>query len=269
MCMRIKQLKPDRKRTLRYFLAVAAAAYACGQSAFAACPMAGVRAVAFAGIVDGDTIQIASAEEADLDGVLAPGSGGEADSESSSRHGARDALRALIAGHALAIAFAGPERDRYGRLRVQLFADGTWVQGSLLEQGLARAEIRPGTRACAAALLAAEARGRDAGHGHWADGPFAVRGPEELAGHIGTFQIVEGTIVGAALRRGRLYLNFGSDWRTDFTVTVAPEDMRLFRREKIDWKSYKGRRVRVRGWVESYYGPQIGVAHPDEIEMLD
>ena len=72
----------------------------------------------------------------------------------------------------------------------------------------------------------------------------------------------------ASVRAGRAYLNFGRDWRTDFTVTIAPEDLKAFRAANIDPASYAGKRVRVRGWIERMNGFEIEAAVPEAIEIL-
>ncbi len=76
-------------------------------------------------------------------------------------------------------------------------------------------------------------------------------------------------MVDAAVVRGRVYLNFGADWKTDFTVTVAPRDRRLFDDAGIDPGAFAGARLRVRGWVKQYNGPMIEVTHPEQIEVLE
>src|SRR5712671_6341754 len=80
--------------------------------------------------------------------------------------------------------------------------------------------------------------------------------PEQLDNRIGTFQIVDGTVTTATLYKGRAYINFGADYRKDFTVTVSPQDMKLFRQARFDVRKLAGQRVRVRGWVEQYNGPE-------------
>jgi len=51
---------------------------------------------------------------------------------------------------------------------------------------------------------------------------------------------------------GRIYLNFGDDWRTDFTVSVAPVDNDLFEEAGIDLLSLAGQRIRIRGWLLNF-----------------
>ena len=97
---------------------------------------------------------------------------------------------------------------------------------------------------------------------------FKVRAVAETEALIDTFQIVEGEVVDAAVVRGRAYLNFGADWREDFTVTVAPKDRRAFENAGLDLESLAGRIVRVRGWLDSYNGPQIVLTHPEQLEIV-
>jgi hypothetical protein len=73
----------------------------------------------------------------------------------------------------------------------------------------------------------------------------------------------------AAVVRGRGYLNFGDDWREDFTISIAPRDRRLFEDGGHPIEDYEGRLVRVRGWIKSFNGPMIEATHPEQIEILE
>lgn len=233
--------------------------------AWADCPSSGSRAITLKSVSDGDTFFTVAGEEVDLDGVLALGSGGEKISAAQSNE-ARSALAELLKQGAISLAFAGQEKDRYGRVKAQVFAGTEWVQGTLLRAGLTKTA---GGEGCAKELLAAEAEARNARRGHWGDESFAVLSPNELSGKTGTFQIVEGRVVTAATQRSRTYLNFGDDWKTDFTVTVSPDDMKRFRAAHVNLRKLEGHRVRVRGWLESYYGPEMELPWPAAIEDLE
>lgn len=161
-----------------------------------------------------------------------------------------------------------PELDRHRRLRAQAFAGGDWLQAELLELGLARVALAPDRTECASELLAIEARARQSRQGLWASPAYAIRSPQDVRRDVGTFQVVEGTVVSAAVKNGRAYLDFGSDWRTDFTVTVDPDDMANFRRTGVDPRSYSGQTIRVRGWVLWHFGPEIEVPNPQSVEVI-
>ncbi len=159
--------------------------------------------------------------------------------------------------------------DRYGRLAVQAFTEeGRWINGELVAEGLARVETLPGEARCAAEALVLEDEARQARRGMWRLAAYQVLSPEEAAAFTNDFQIVEGEIVSTADVRGRIYLNFGADWRTDFTLTIAPGDARAFARAGLNPLNWAGRRVRARGWLSWYNGPQIEVDHPEQIELL-
>jgi hypothetical protein len=180
------------------------------------------------------------------------------------------ALRRLVAGRRLVLRVKEPRLDRYDRLRVQaLLADGDWLQREILRRGLARVSVAPDRPECARELYAAEAEARAAGLGLWASSAYRVRTPESLRWQdLGTFQIVEGKVVNAKVSGGRAYLNFGRNWRTDFTVTISPEDMKRFKVANIDPYSYAEKTMRVRGWIDRLHGFEIEAASPTQIEVL-
>jgi hypothetical protein len=65
------------------------------------------------------------------------------------------------------------------------------------------------------------------------------------------------------------YINFGADWRKDFTVSIRRRDLRDFRKawgERL--KKLEGKAVRVRGWLRLRNGPMIEATHAEQIEVL-
>lgn len=181
-------------------------------------------------------------------------------------------LSEFARGHRATLAVHVPKQDRYDRIRAQVFFEGfeeRWLQVALLRRGLARVNIAPDRSECAAELYAAEREARQKGFGLWANSAYAVRSPENVGRDTGTFQLVEGRVLSVGERDSRFYLNFGSDWRTDFTVTIAPEDRANFRAANIDPAGYQGKYVRVRGFVKQLNGPEIEVATPEAIEPIN
>ena len=236
---------------------------------------AGVRAAEavalVASVVDGDTVVLegAGGDEVRLVGIQAP-------KLALGRAGfrawplaevAKKALQDLVLGKRVTLTFGGRRRDRHGRLLAHLKReDGTWIQGAMLKRGMARVYSFPDNRARVADMLELEARARAQGRGIWGLDLYAVMAPSDTARAIGTFQVVEGRVVDAAKVKGRTYLNFGPDWRTDFTVTIPPGTAKMFR--ILDPLALEGRRIRVRGWLKSYNGPSIEATHPEQIEVL-
>ena len=182
----------------------------------------------------------------------------------------KKALAALALGRTLTLSFGGAEMDRHGRLLAHLHrADGLWLQGEMLRLGMARVYSFPDNRALAAEMLKLEQDARAARRGIWRHPFYAVRAPGETAKAIGTFQVVEGRVRKAAKAKGRIYLNFGDDWRRDFTVAIDAAAERMFRKDKVDPLSFEGRLIRVRGWLKEQNGPLIVASHPEQIERVE
>ena len=146
------------------------------------------------------------------------------------------------------------------------------MQGHLLQQGLARAVVQAGNRACAGELLQAERVAREARRGLWADAAYQIRSadsPLVLSRYRSTFQVVEGRVAGVAQVRGTIYLNFGANWRQAFAVSLRRGDRGLLGAHAGDPKTLQGRLARVRGWIEQRHGPTIDLSTAGLIEVVD
>jgi len=161
-------------------------------------------------------------------------------------------------------------RDRWGRSLAHVVRDdGLWMQGALLMDGLARVYTQPRTADGAALMLDLERTARAARRGIWRDRFYRIRNPDETWGDLDSVQLVEGRVVDAAVVRGTTYLNFGTDWRRDFTFRIGPDAARAFRGAGIDILDLTARRVRGRGWVFPLNGPMIELTHPAALEVLE
>jgi len=218
-------------------------------------------------VIDPVTFELTSGETVRLEGLGSPRAPADHRDRWPYLIEATEDVRALLSeGHISYVPRAAP--DRYGRVIAQVWLeDGTWLNGALADQGLARVETTTNQRRCAGDALAHEFRAREAGLGMWRLSAYEIRRAEETAAFTNDFQIVEGLIVSASEVRGRIYLNFGEEWRTDFTVTIAPSDVARFAESGLDPLSWSGQSLRVRGWLEWYNGPQIEASHPEQIEF--
>ena len=224
-------------------------------------------------IVDGDTLFLDDGREVRLVGIQAPKLplGREGFVAWPLAEEAKAALTELALGRELKIAPGPAPMDRHGRLLAQLYdaETGQWVQGALLSQGMARVYSFYDNRVRIPEMLERERAARAAGRGIWGESWYAVRNPAGLGGDIDSFQLVEGQVLDAAEVRGRGYINFGPDYRSDFTISLDRDALRRFAESGRAPADYIGHRVRVRGWLESYNGPMIEVTHPEQIEVLD
>lgn len=178
-------------------------------------------------------------------------------------------LGAMLIGKTVTLATTPPVKDRHGRLRAQVLVGGAWVQEALLREGQARVALLPAHAECATEFYAAEGAARAAARGVWALPAYGIRKPEQVTkAMVGTFQIVEGRVVVAAVKGGRGFLNFSNDWAHDFTATISPEDMKVFRKARVKPELYTGKMVRLRGIVGWYRGPQIELMGPESVVVL-
>lgn len=225
-------------------------------------------------MLDAETLRLDDGSELRLAGIVAPRA---SDTASDTvfwppASEARRALETAVAGRPIEIASASGKADRYGRLVGQAFVIESgrriWLQALQLAAGHARVHALADRTACLDELLGHERLAQSAGLGLWANAAYQVRPATDtnaLMRYRHTLQLVEGQVVEVAELRGRVYLNFGSDWRSDFTAGIErprgegwPRDMR----------ELKAKFVRVRGFIERRNGPYVELAHPSQLELL-
>ena len=247
-----------------------------GSDMFAACPLETGPARTVTSIVDAHTIALDDGSEVRLAGILppAPPLTAEAPEVWLPEQAAKAALNHLVLGRPIVFGSSGPRSDRYGRILAQVFAgSGTariWIQGQLLAEGHARASVVPADAACLDGLLAQERLARETRAGLWSNPAYAIRDAFrafELYRWRSTYQIVAGRVVKVANIKGRIFLNFGADWRRDFTAGATRRTKNLTAAWAEKLKSLEGRRVRVRGWIERRNGPYIEITHPAQLEL--
>jgi endonuclease YncB( thermonuclease family) len=182
------------------------------------------------------------------------------------------ALAAIVAGRDVTLHGQDDMPDRYGRQPAIVLVSGSdeSVQARLLAQGEALVSGTVTDKDCASILSSAEATGRQARRGTWAD-PAAIKNaesPGDILAGIGRFTVVEGKVLSVRQAGATTYLNFGRNWTRGFAVTISRRMIAAFEAAGIGLKSLENRRIRVRGWVESRQGPRIDVLGVGQIEML-
>lgn len=229
-------------------------------------------------VIDGDSFVMRLADESELSvrlsAVQAPRTAQRAQKAWPYAKEAKAGLAAIIQGRRVQLFYGGESRDRFGRAVAQVHtvdgrgAPDLWVQGELVRLGLVRVYSWKGELADMEALYGFENQARDRSRGLWADPTYAVRkpDPDPLAQDVDSWQIIEGVVTSTADVRGRIYLNFGADYRTDFTVAIAKKNVKRF--DEIKPVELSGARVRVRGWIEMINGPMIWLDHPGRLEIL-
>lgn len=231
-------------------------------------------------VIDGETVVLDDGREVRLIGGIAPRA---ADAGATAPQGAWpaetaavDFLSKLVLGQRVQLAHGqGPKTDRHGRLRAHLFigdaASRQWVQGEMLAAGWARAYAFADTAACAADLKTYETVARTARAGIWAM-PFYQEWDASRSGQLmqrrNHLAIVRGTVRSVARTASGVYLNFGDDWKSDFTVSIAKDAVKREPEFAATLDALKGRTVEARGWIERRNGPMIALTHSSQIDLL-
>jgi len=223
-----------------------------------------------ASVGSGHSLVLVDGRQVRLAGLLAPlPDAGDAIADGLARSAA-SALLLLAGEHELLLVPVVATPDRYGRLRAHLVRarDGLWLQAALLEAGYARVFTTPDTAAGAAALYAAEAKARRARRGLWSVARYRPQPATAVKAQPGRMAVVTGRVREAAKVGGTVYLNFGDDWRSDFTLRLHwPVRRRLPEPQRAaDW--WTGRKLEMRGMLERYNGPMITPSHSEQVRVL-
>ena len=225
--------------------------------------------VAVAAVADGVTFSLTDGRIVRLAALDVPRRGERSEKRNAVADAARAALESLVGGSTVALAPAAPAPDRYGRILAHVAdTEGRWVQAEMAARGLARVAAFADDGTDLTPLLALEETARQAGRGLWALQEFRAIDVHEAARRIDSFQLVEGRVLAVERRSGRTFLNFGADWRSDFTVEIAAKPRRQMLARGLDPDSYRDKMVRVRGWIRSRNGPLIELVRPEQIEVL-
>lgn len=236
-------------------------------------------------IVDARTLRLDDAIELRLSSILAPTAydSPAAPAKWPAERTAIVTLKKRLLGRDITIAIEPTRRDRYGRQlghallptpagRSPVDLEQTWVQAIMVRAGHARVALTPVLdRACARLLLHLEAAASMARRGLWQSSAYQVRKatePNRLLRYRSTYQVVEGVVARVAPSRSAIYLNFGADWKRDFTAKFPRADLRRAGIGSRSLARLANQAIRVRGWIEQRNGPLITVWRPEQIELL-
>jgi endonuclease YncB( thermonuclease family) len=195
----------------------------------------------------------------------------------------RQKLAAWLSGRAVRVApLAVP--DRWDRVPALVWAEGGPPPGSAtlvapssgsvaeaaLVSGFARARPEPLLPPCFSAFRTWEAQGRMSRLGLWSDPYYAILDANDrdgLAQRTGAMALVEGRL---SLGSGRAwtFLRLGRGAGT-FAATLSRRAAKMLANAGLDPGALTGRRIRIRGFLDDRFGPQIDVTSADQIEVLD
>lgn len=191
-------------------------------------------------------------------------------------------LEETFIGKRVWLSYPGLTRDARGRpvAIISLLEEADFtesLQGNWLSQGRALTRLWPDQAEMANAFYPAEDIARLGRFGGWQQGEgsgeadkfpfFAADDPARI--QCNQFVIIQGSLRKVAEKRGGgFYLNFGEDYREDFTLVV---EKRAFpKNQGLEYfQSLIGSTLQMRGWCYLYNGPTIRLEHAHNLRILE
>lgn len=221
-------------------------------------------------VLDGDTIELADGERVRYIGINTPEIDHPPKGAEFFGHEAAEVNRKLVEGKQVRLEFDVQQRDRYGRLLAYVYVDSIFVNAELVKRGYAYAYTYPPNVKHADLFVKLQREAREAGQGLWgARKPHQVVDHQEAGKYIGQYLTVRGRVLRTTRRDKLIYLNFGPNYRTDFTVVIFKTYLPNFTAQGIEPTSfYRGRTVEVTGTIKEYNGPEIIARDPSQIRVV-
>ena len=219
-------------------------------------------------VIDGDTLLLDNQITVRLVGIQSPkiALNRKGFKEWPLGYEAKNALSDMVLNKEVTLYYGGRKMDRYGRTLAHLFLnDGTWVQGEMLKNGMARVYSFADNRAIVHEMLSEENEASEKSLGIWGLKFYEIKPQENSGRFTNSFQLISGTVADVATVRSNTYLNFGEDYKTDFTIVVSGRVKKMFEKMDINLANLKGKNIIVRGWLKYYNGPSINLTHPEQL----
>lgn len=237
---------------------------ACALLFFAALPATAADALHIGGIPNINTLHLSDGTIVRLYGILPPQAATEKTKAWPLHAEALAFLQGVAAGKPITLRMAPTPQNRKGEVLAEaVMPDGESLQMKMVQAGLARVYTTTENPHIATTLYPLEQQARAAKRGIWALDAYAILTPDNASDHMNRFTIVEGKVLDVAMVEGTTYMNFGTDWKTDFTIVAGNALAR-----RIGAEHLKGSKVRVRGWLHSQNGPMITLSHDEQLEIL-
>lgn len=210
-------------------------------------------------VIDGDTLVLTGGTRVRLLGIDTP-EVGEPWAEEATR-----SLQKMAMGKMVTLKECA-RKDPYGRTLAVLQRGGVNINISLLKEGLAVPLLIPPCGALIAnpALLASGSAIKER-KGIYSSRVFKAVKDRNAGAVVGRRSVVLGRIRNIHHGRKVVHLNFGDNWRTDFTIVLFSRGIARFASMGLNPEDLLGRTVYVLGKVQEYDGPEIIVNRPEQI----
>lgn len=183
---------------------------------------------------------------------------------------AKELNQKLVESRWVTLEYDVEKKDKYGRLLCYVFVGDIFVNARLIEEGLAFLYTLPPNVKYVDKLLELQKKAREKQKGIWKVYARGAILAKEAKNHIGELAEVVGRVVKTREKEKLVILYFGQAKKGDFKVAIFKKDWRYFLAKNIVPQTYyTGKKVKVYGKIKNYFGPEIIVSHPAEIEIIE
>ena len=219
-------------------------------------------------VFDGDSILLSDGREIRYIGVDAPETGGYRPAEYYGEQ-SRSLNSDLVMGKIVSIVTDVETTDHYGRTLAYVFVDDTLVNEAVIREGAALARPYPPNLSYQELFCAAMKQARIEEKGMWANTDAWMIPQNDADDYIGLSKTVVGTVIASELTASGVFLNFGFDYASDFTVFIPAGDLDAFYTSGINDPAlaYRGKQIEVIGTITEKNGPSIRITSPCQIHL--
>lgn len=220
-------------------------------------------------VIDGDTIEIRRHARVRYIGINAPEIGQPFYEEAKNRN------RKLVEGKKVKLIVCKSEpNDKYGRMLAWVYVGNTLVNAMMVKEGYAKTFI--------ISSCGAERKEEFEGYernaiknkmGLWSDSKKVLKdkiiSAAEADRYIGEIKSVRGKVINIFETDNAAFLNFGYDYKKDFTIVIFQKHKVKFQKNGItSFNLYKDKEVMVTGRIQQYNGPEIIADDPSQIDII-
>ncbi len=161
------------------------------------------------------------------------------------------------------------KRDKYHRMLAYIFLDnGKMLNELMVEDGFAYVYNFPPNVKYTAVFNSAEAYAKRKHLGIWKNKikTISANNLKKLYKNIGKYVEVKGYVTSTYKSKKAIYLNFGKNYKKDFTAVIFKNCWNLFKENPDSFFKYK--KLKITGKLSNYNGPEIIVSNLNQIKLI-
>ncbi len=178
-------------------------------------------------------------------------------------------LKSIVTGQHVRLKCEGRRQSRFGAIKAQVIVgDNLWLQAELIQQGHVFLYAESPQHTPVQTLRDLENKARAQKLGLWAGNYYQTTTTKDAPSAL-NFIIAQGVVQKTARVGRTVYLNFGDDYRSDFTASIPVSQLKYYAENKIDPLALSGKMIEVRGYSAWRGGPYIALTYPANLVLIN